>query len=193
MLADTSSKEAETCLRLAENVSENLKLVTNEPVSGLYFVHKHVREKALRDMIRTKTKLLKHLSKLRQNLANVNADIGSTDIEESLRKGTAKTSEVASRIDALQERLETMINIEFEVQQLNSISPSGKGSDKSPSRSEKKSSKDRERDAKTPVTLPIGVGKRLDDMLMKGDLNIDDYVLKMSKLADDATESIGKN
>ena len=38
--------------------------------------------------------------------------------------------------------------------------------------------------------LPIGVGQNLDNMLMKGDLNIDEYCLKMSKLADDATESL---
>jgi len=157
-------------------------------VSGLYFVHKHVREKALYDMIRSKTRLLKHLSKLRHKLAHVNSDIIENRIEETVKHATLKTEEVASRVDALQERLETIVNIEIKMQLAPSSSSMGsEGSLRTPERRGLKSHQQ-----PSPPTLPLGVGKRLDDALMKGDLSIDDYVLKMSKLADDATESLSR-
>mmetsp|Transcript_2980 Transcript_2980/g.3776 ORF Transcript_2980/g.3776 Transcript_2980/m.3776 type:complete len:106 (-) Transcript_2980:566-883(-) len=94
MAGGNGNREAEKCFNLAQNISENFKLVVNEPVSGLYFVHKHVREKALYDMIRSKTRLLKHLSKLRHKLAHVNSDIIENRIEETVKHATLKTEEV---------------------------------------------------------------------------------------------------
>ena len=95
---------------------------------------------------------------------------------------------MASRVDALQERLQTMLDIEFQMHNFSPTRTSGKSGGYSAA-TPSNSSRGRKVE-KSPLTLPIGVGKRLDDMLMKGDLSIDEYVLKMSKLADDATESM---
>ena len=88
----------------------------------------------------------------------------------------------------LQERLETMVNIELLIQSTPPSSAAGTGAGyRSPENMRRQSQK-----ASTPPSLPIGIGQVLDDMLIKGEMNVDDYVLKMSKLADDASESLGQ-
>uniref|UniRef100_A0A7S3PLT5 Uncharacterized protein n=1 Tax=Aplanochytrium stocchinoi TaxID=215587 RepID=A0A7S3PLT5_9STRA len=195
-MASENSEDA-TTQRLSRNLSEYMKLTCNEPVTGLYYVHEHIRKKALYDNIKSKRTLLMQItsikSELKKKLNPVNIDV-DVDVSESLDKFWRRTAELNDKISALGERLHIVTEIEKQIQHQNSPNLRNKHSGKSLT-SEKSSSSLRKVKTRSSTSssftlnsnnskYPIGMGQLLDEMLMSGAISTDEYALKISQLAE---------
>lgn len=168
---------------------------------GLYYTTQHVRRKHLKAMVRLKFAQSKRLNVIRRELAEPNISLPKENVEKAVESGKKRLDQLADRMEALFERANIVTEIEHSIQ-TTPTTPSGPSSawtnPEDPSSSSgsrldslRKSFKSiRMKATQTPPQpqtvrnpLPVGMGQLLDDHLMRGEMDIDDYALKMAKLA----------
>lgn len=161
---------------VVDSLSELLKKATNDPMTGLYQVQQHIREKGLREQVLLKDKLLAQLTRMRHSTATASATSAAAPSAAAgapvpvLKEAAAAMTRVATKVDVLRQRLAIVSGIQEEV-----MSP----------RKSKRLSFGRRRtgSGSAAESLPIGIGQLLDNDLLTGDLDIDSYALETAKLA----------
>ncbi|GBG34058.1 Disease resistance-like protein CSA1 [Hondaea fermentalgiana] len=160
------------------DVSEHVKRLASDPLTALVQVQRHVREKGLVDQLTVRDVLLQSLTSLREGAAGTS---GTETGPRRVQYAANRVGELSNRIRVLQERLEIVSGIHRDVQ-----TPPGRKRTGSSGRLRRvlQSATGRgQTSPSSPDTLPLGVGQGLDNELISGEVDVDEYALQISRLA----------
>ncbi|CAK9104034.1 Calmodulin [Durusdinium trenchii] len=196
---DADGEEAAAGAAVAEGVSEVAKQVANDPMVGLFRVHHHVRRRAVPEQVAVKDALLGRLTELRHAVSLAHPTkfastptAANAGVQTRPRSVAKDVERLTDRVDVLRQRLEIVSGIQHKV------SDGGSGAKRSDSKSasfirrhlqRSKQQQDDEEDASDH--LPVGIGQLLDNNLMNGDVDIDEYAMEIVKLANSFSEMRG--
>eukprot|EP00516_Mucochytrium_quahogii_P000737 CAMPEP_0203760360 /NCGR_PEP_ID=MMETSP0098-20131031/13672_1 /ASSEMBLY_ACC=CAM_ASM_000208 /TAXON_ID=96639 /ORGANISM=" , Strain NY0313808BC1" /LENGTH=171 /DNA_ID=CAMNT_0050653885 /DNA_START=57 /DNA_END=569 /DNA_ORIENTATION=+ len=170
----------DTSKQLSSNFSDHLKKVGNDPIIGLCSVQRHIREKGIRDQVVIKNALLQRMFEMRQVASTARSnrfrqEKGQTEEEQELglqgqgqgsvdlNKVTGVLDALADRVEALRQTIEIVSGIQEAVQ-----TPGKKG----------RKHIARDRGGSDVETMPVGIGQLLDQTLMSGEMDVDQYAMQ---------------
>lgn len=162
----------------SSNVSEHLKQVSTAPLLALHEVQTHIRERGLLRQVVVRDELLQTLTNLREGAASASRSCGEMGQNGSkcVKAAADRVEKLSGRIAVLQERLEIVSDIHRDVQK-------PKAAPSRLRRAWQRSGLGRREETSEADSLPIGVGQGLDNELIHGEVDIDEYAMQISKLA----------